>query len=169
MHRQRLTDVLLQALGIERDGYHFYQLASERSEDPGASETFAGLAEDERIHFDTLQQQYRNVIKGSPWQSEIQWMREAGQDDSAPPFGTRFHDRLQRQHVSMSALSIGILLEKNSYLFYEEQSKQPFPEEVRALFGRLAEWENRHYQALLRQDEALRDDYWQANRFSPLD
>ncbi len=169
MHQQQLTDVLLQALGIERDGYHFYRLASERSEDPGARDTFAGLAEDERMHFDTLQQQYRNAIEGAPWQSEIAWMRKANENDSAPPFGTRFHDRLQKQHVSMSALSIGILLEKNSSLFYQEQSKQPFPEEVRELFRQLAEWEDRHYQTLLRQDEALRDDYWQANRFSPLD
>ena len=39
---------------------------------------------------------------------------------------------------------------------------------VREFLGELADWERGHYEILLREDEALRDDYWNANRFSPL-
>lgn len=169
MEQQRIASVLLRALGTERDGYQFYRMASEQSEDQGARDVFAELAEEERAHFETLQRQYRNLIDGADWDPASEWERGADRSGLAPPFGERFRKRLADQHVAMSALSIGILVERNSYVFYKEQSEQPFPEQVRALFRELAAWEDRHYQLLLRQDEALRDDYWQANRFSPLD
>lgn len=169
MDQQTLADVLLQALNTERNGYQFYRLAAERSEDQGARDTFAELAEEEKSHFEALQQQYSSVIDGAAWDADLEWTRPIDDDTTAPPFGERFRDRLGSQHVAMSALSIGILLERDSHIFYSKQSEQPFPPEIKALFRNLAEWENRHYQTLLRQDEALRDDSWQANRFAPLD
>ena len=34
-------------------------------------------------------------------------------------------------------------------------------------FTELAEWEAGHYEALLTQQESLKEDYWSASRFSP--
>jgi rubrerythrin len=69
----------------------------------------------------------------------------------------------------MSALSIGVLLEKSAYEFYAHSAKDAEDDRVRAFFDELAEWENGHYQLLLREDDALRDAYWEENRFVPLD
>ena len=38
--------------------------------------------------------------------------------------------------------------------------------EAKRFFGELAEWEAGHHQALLRQQEELKEDYWSANGFT---
>jgi rubrerythrin len=68
----------------------------------------------------------------------------------------------------MAALSIGILLEKQSFEFYSKQSAASDDASVREFFAKLAAWENGHYQMLLREDEALKEEYWSENRFEPL-
>lgn len=35
------------------------------------------------------------------------------------------------------------------------------------LYTELAEWESGHYEALTRQQEELKEDYWSAGGFSP--
>ncbi|MBE0635815.1 hypothetical protein IH601_07460 [Candidatus Bipolaricaulota bacterium] len=76
--------------------------------------------------------------------------------------------RIRGQHLEMAALSIGILLEKQSYEFYSHQAAASDDEAVREFFIKLAAWEEGHLQMLLREDEALKEEYWSENRFEPL-
>ena len=68
----------------------------------------------------------------------------------------------------MAALSIGILLEKQAFEFYTRQAEAAEDESVREFFRELTNWEDGHYRMLLREDEALKDEYWSENRFEPL-
>ncbi len=68
----------------------------------------------------------------------------------------------------MAALSIGILLEKQALEFYTRQAEVSQDVNVRDFFLELANWEEEHYQMLLREDEALKEEYWSENRFEPL-
>ncbi len=67
----------------------------------------------------------------------------------------------------MTALSIGIQLEADAQAFYRRSAETAEDPEVKAFLLRLAEWESGHYHGLLAQQEALREDYWAANRFAP--
>ena len=67
----------------------------------------------------------------------------------------------------MTALSVGIQLELAAQTFYKGQSEEASNDTVRDFFAELAEWESGHYQALLTQQEALKEDYWSTSRFSP--
>ncbi len=162
-----LAKVLRDAMEAERDGFTFYTMAAERSEDPGARETFARLAGEERKHYEALQAGYRSLAEGGTWAppSELSKDREP---EAAGIFSEDFVRRIGGKHLEMSALSIGILLEKNAYAFYTQQADAAEDEAVAGFFRELAEWENTHYRLLLRQDEALKEEYWNENRFAPL-
>jgi len=167
MTNSDLAAILREAMVAERDGFTFYSVAAERAEDPGARETFAELAADERAHFDALQTGYKALLAGESW------MPPRGRAESRGPsasgiFSDGFVRRIAGKHFEMSALSIGILLEKNAHAFYSRRAAEAQDEEVSRFFRELAEWENDHYELLLRQDEAVKEAYWSENRFAPL-
>jgi len=164
MTESELTGILRDAMAAERDGFTFYSVAAERAEDPGAREAFAKLAADERAHFDALQTGYKALLAGEPWAPR----RWGSEPEASGIFSDDFVRRIAGKHFEMSALSIGILLEKNAYAFYSSRAAEARDEEVARFFRELAEWENGHYQLLLRQDEAVKEAYWSENRFAPL-
>ncbi len=168
MDEQRLVAVLEDALRAERDGFEFYTMAAERSDDPGAKDVFAHLAEEEGRHFDALQKEYRSILDGSGWDATVVLGERWSPEGSGGIFSEDFRRRITGRHLEMSALSIGVLLERNAYEFYVASAKRVDDESVRRFLEELAEWENGHYQLLLREDAGLRDAYWDENRFSPL-
>ncbi|UCF09554.1 MAG: ferritin family protein [Candidatus Bipolaricaulota bacterium] len=168
MTDQALQEIVREAMAAERNGYQFYSMAAERSDDPGARGAFSALAEDERRHHELLRTRYGEIVRGEPvdW-SELRG-HEAASEGPGGFFSEAFHERLEGRHLEMSALAIGILLERESIAFYSRSAAEASDPEVRAFFEGLAAWENEHYQALLRQQDALKDEYWRANRFEPL-
>jgi len=168
MSHDVLTGILREAMVAERTGHQFYSVAAERSEDPGAKRAFAALAEEERTHYEALQRRYRELLghENTSWDPipEAEHRAEA----SASMFSPTFHDRLRGRHFEMSALAIGVLLEKESIAFYSKQAQEAAEPQIRAFFERLVAWETEHYDGLLQQQNALREEDWQANRFEPL-
>jgi len=168
MVASNLLASLRQAMLSERDGFQFYSMAAKQAEDRGAADLFEQLANDERHHFDALQREYRSVLDTGAWNPNIAWDAPGDPDNAGPIFSDDFARRIQGRHLEMAALSIGILLEKQSFEFYTRQAETAEDENVRAFFNELALWEQGHYQILLREDEALKEQYWSENRFSPL-
>lgn len=168
MERDELGDVLRRAMEVERDGFHFYSLAAERSEDVGARETFGRLAAEEKAHYEVLQRRYRTLMETGAWEADLVLEGAHVLDPSPEIFSEAFRRRLQGKHLEMAALSIGILLEKNAIKFYLHAADSAKDDEAHSFFRELADWEDRHYQMLLRQDEAIKEEYWNKNRFAPL-
>jgi rubrerythrin len=67
----------------------------------------------------------------------------------------------------MSALSIGIQLELASMNYYREQAEKASNPDVSGFYTELADWETGHYNALLRQQEMLKEDFWAKGGFAP--
>ena len=168
MGETRLLRVLEEALRAERDGHQFYTMAARASEDAKAKEVLSHLADEERRHFDALQTEYRSILDGSGWDANVLLGERWTPETSAAIFSDDFRRRIAGRHLEMSALSIGILLEKNAQVFYRTAAEEEPNPSIRAFLRELADWENGHYEILAREDEAMRDAYWSENRFSPL-
>jgi rubrerythrin len=161
-----LTDGLSKAIQAERDGYAFYQMAANSSEDPKAKEMFAQLADEELDHMRFLVKQRESVLKAGKPDPSAKLGPRAELSGLSPIFSDGIKARIATAHIEMSALSIGIQLELDSISFYKSQSEAADDAEVGKFYAELAEWESGHYQALLRQQEELKEDYWSANRFA---
>ena len=168
MNEERLQSILEKALKAERDGFALYSMAAERAEDPGAREMFERLAQDEKHHHETLQKQYMSLHGGKGWRMDLP-LEMLGDDlDLSEVFSAGFRERIQGKHVEASALSIGLLLERNAIAFYSKLAEEAETDALKAFFRQLADWEDTHFQLLLRLDEDLKEDYWTKNRFAPL-
>jgi rubrerythrin len=165
--QKRLTDGLQQAIKAEIDGYHFYMMAARSTSDDKGREVFESLARDEKEHVRFLSLQYDAFMdRGAP-DPAATLGRRAELQGTSPIFSAQFRERIAEAHLEMSALSIGIGLELSAVKFYQDQAAQAGDEIVKKFYNELADWEHGHYQALLQQQESLKEDYWAGGGFSP--
>lgn len=168
MAKTELLASLQQAMLSERDGYQFYSMAAKQAGDSDAERMFGHLAEEEMRHFEMLQEKYQSLLDTGAWSPDTAWNEPWQPEGSGRIFSDDFVRRIRGRHLEMAALSIGILLEKQAFEFYSKQAEASEDKIVREFFVQLANWEDGHYRMLLREDEALKEEYWSENRFEPL-
>lgn len=165
--QQTIVDSLFQALTAEVDGHHFYLMAARSTEDTQGREVFEMLAREELDHQRFLKAQYQAIVDTGHPSSSVKLGPRSDLAGESPIFSPSIKTRVKDAHFEMSALSIGIQLELNSMNYYRTCASSTPDLEVKAFFQELARWETGHYEALLRQYENLKGDYWSAGRFSP--
>jgi rubrerythrin len=164
---KRLTDILVKAIQAERDGYRFYLMAAQSTQDAKAKETFKRLADEELGHESYLRVQYRAVAETGSFDSKARLGTQFFYPGDSPIFSPELIARIDEAHFEMSALSIAIQLELNSINHYQTAAARIAEADAKKVFTELANWESDHYQMLLKQQELVKDSYWQSNGFSP--
>jgi len=153
---------------FRRNRASHYSMAAKQAEDNGAADFFEELAGEKKRHFSALQTECQSVLNTGTWDSNTAWDTPRTPDNTGSIFSADFERRIQGRHLEMAVLSIGIFLEKQSFEFYTQQADLASDAYVKAFFRDLARWEEGHYQMLLKEDEALKEEYWSENRFAPL-
>ena len=164
-----VIDMLRFAMQAERDGFHHYSSAANKTDDPKAREVFEGLANDELLHHKALEEILLETMKkGSlPQADPLRGAPSISIDDTSPIFTADFKSRIKDKHFEMSAISIGMTLEQNSIDFYRKMEETVDVPEIKTFFSRLAAWEKTHLDALSQQMSFLKEDYWTESRFEP--
>jgi rubrerythrin len=167
--KEELLDIVKKAIRVENDGYQFYRLAEEKTQDAKGKEVFASLAKDETNHMQILKSLYQSIKGEGEFKfDEVKEMKHILDTTSESPiFSREFKQRLDRSAFEMTALSIGILLEKNSIDFYKHSAEGAAEKDAKMLFRYLADWEGEHLRALVNQQKYLQEDYWTEARFYP--
>lgn len=167
--KEQLLKLVKNAIRVEHDGYQFYRLAEEKTEDAKGKEVFTSLAKDETNHMQILKGLYQSVKEEGEFKfDEIKEIKHILETTSESPiFSKEFKERLDKSSFEMAALSVGILLEKNSIDFYKKSAQEIEEADVKMLFNYLADWESEHLRALVNQQRYLQEDYWTEARFYP--
>ena len=161
-----MLEGLKQAIAAEGDGHHFYLMAAASTQDPQGKETFQRLAAEELDHIRFLRGQHRALLETGRPDASLRLGPRADLSN-AQIFSPALRGRIAEAHFEMTALSVGAQLELAAVTFYRRQAADATDPAVRAFYEELAEWEQGHYQALLRQQDELKEDYWAAGGFSP--
>lgn len=162
-----LLEGLGKAIETERTGQHFYRLVAGAVADEKGRAVFATLAAEEESHEAFLKAHYRSLLESGALDAAATLGPRAGLEGDNPIFSEQVKARAGAAHAEMTALSIGIQIELSSVQAYRDQAAKAPSAEARAFFQELADWESVHYHALLRQQEALKEDYWSAGGFAP--
>lgn len=164
---KRMAKGLLEAIRAERDGYNFYAMAAQGMKDKKGREMFETLAKEEQEHEQFLEAQYKSMVEQGNPDPNLRLQAKADLSGESPLFSDGIRGRLGEAHHEMSALSIGIRLEQAAMDYYRAQAKDVPDQTVRDFYVQLADWEQGHYYALLRQEELLKEEYWAAAGFHP--
>ncbi len=162
-----LADGLMRAMKAERDGNSFYLMAANSTSDPKGRQVFETLAKEEMDHLLFLKEHYDSWVQTGKLSETAKLHDRLDLRGSSPFYSESFRKRIKEAHFEMSALSIGIQLEHDAMIFYRTQSELATEPVARSFYAELSSWEQGHYQALLRQQEELKDDYWSEAGFSP--
>ncbi|MGB9721881.1 MAG: ferritin family protein [bacterium] len=168
MEVKKAIEGLKIAMQTELNGIEFYKIAAEKTEDMKGKEVFKTLAEDEIKHFNELRRQYEHLLKDNDWLSKIELGTPSIFTGESPIFTEEIKSRIKERHFEMSALSIGALLETNSIEFYRKMKEEADDPVARELFEKLQKWEEKHLEAITKQLNILKEDYWAEAQFSPL-
>ena len=164
---KRIAAGLEKAMQAEIEGYHFYQMAAKSTEDAKGRETFRYLADEEQGHFNFLKAQHESITKTGEVATDVQLGEKREFAGGHPIFSDQIRERIGRAHYEMTALAIGIQLEKSAVEFYEAEAQAASDPAVKALHRELMIWEQGHLSALQAEADALKEDYWHEARFAP--
>ena len=167
MEKAKAIEGLKTALQTELNGIEFYRAAAQRTEDPKGKRTFQMLAEDELKHFNVLQKQYNSLVQENKWQ-RVELGNASMFEGESPIFSPELKERVRGKHFEVTALSIGALLETNSIDFYRKMKNESDDLAAKDLFAQLEKWEETHLQAITKQLDLIKEDYWAEQRFTPL-
>jgi rubrerythrin len=162
-----LAEGLKRAFLAEVEGEHFYRMAAATTTDPKGREVFDMLAAEERQHQEYLRHQYDALTETGNLDETVKLGRGQALDDKSPIFSDALRARVGDAHFEMTALSVGVQLELSAEKYYRAEARKVDLPFMKRFYEDLADWEANHYAALSRQQESLREDYWQANGFSP--
>ncbi len=162
-----LKDGLRRAAMAELEGHNFYMMASVTTRDAKGKEIFEQLAREEMDHFNFLKAHYDSVVKTGNLSDDAQLGARGAFDGAWPIFSRELKNRAGEAHYEMTALSVGIQLEHDAMLFYQQHAEKLDEPAAKKLFNDLSAWEQGHYHALLRQQESLKHQYWESAGFEP--
>ena len=164
---EALLSALETAIHAEVEGHFFYSMAARNTEDRKARAVFEHLAADEAHHARFLEDQHEAVRTTGTTNREAYLGETPAFEGPHPIFSDELVARAETAHYEMTAISIGVQLELSAIEFYRKQAEAASDPDVVGLFERLAAWESVHYHALLKQQDAVKGDYWDKGRFSP--
>jgi rubrerythrin len=162
----QLLKVLKEAIQVESDGYNFYMVAAEKTEDPKGKRVWSSLAQDELDHGSMLKGLYQSIKDKSGYKLErkrrryapygaYQRKKKPKSRSKSPIFSVEFKKKIKEGHFALCALRIAQLLEKNSISFYGKNAKKSKHPELKSLFNFLVEWEKDHLKTLVEQENFL--------------
>lgn len=164
---QDIAEALLQAMRAEHEGHHFYSMAAKTCEDPKGREVFTKLAAEEAEHLGFLKGQREALLSNGTLDAALTLGSPADLAGKSPIFSDGIRGRVADAHFEMTALAVAVQLEQDAEKFYRDAAAKAALPDVKAFLERLADWEAGHYQALLAQQEELKEDYWSAAGFAP--
>jgi len=132
------------AIEIEENGLTTFLKLARKAKQEAGKNMFIRLAMDENEHRGILVKQINRLLEGKPWQSiDI----PKSEIESVAPV---IRERQQRSREESTlgetdALNTALDLERKAAEFFRKQAEQAREPQAKALFERLAEWEDSHF------------------------
>lgn len=164
---KRLIEGLEKAMRAEMEGFHFYTLAAQNTKDATGQETFKYLAEEEKDHFNFLKAHLESVTSSETIAEGVSLGAPKDIGGDHPIFSTEIKERIGKAHYEMTALAIGIQLEKSAVDFYRAEAEASENPAVKDFYLDLMRWEEKHLAAFQGEMDTLQKDYWAEARFEP--
>jgi rubrerythrin len=165
--RKRVAEGLAKAIRAEIEGHHFYRMAATTTDDEKGKAVFGRLAEEEMEHAEFLRAHHAAIRETGAPSPDAKLSSPLDLSGGSPIFSEELKARARTAHFEMTALSVGVQLELGAIQFYRAEAEASTEPVVKEFYEELARWESGHYEALLRQMEEMKGDYWSASGFAP--
>lgn len=146
-HTTELAAILKTAIEVEENGYRTFAKFAEATQDESGKKMFQRLAKDEIEHRQILEKQLKQLSEGGSWQSihippsSVEKLIPAIRDKAKRTRG-------ESGVAELDALNTALDLERSAAQFFRDKADEVTNPEAKALFHRLAEWEDAHFELI---------------------
>jgi len=155
--------IIRQALLNEQEGQDFYTLAANQATAEEAREAFTQLAAEEEKHIKWLVALYKSIMDKNTDDFDATIFEE-------PPAPDLYNwKKIGRESGSLavSVFGIGVNLEKAAIDFYSAAAQQTQLPAAKELYQLLIRWETQHMEQFQKDYDALKEEWWDKQGFSP--
>lgn len=142
------SDALKVALQTENDGIKMYKRAGEKTKHPFGKKLFLSLIEDEKSHIGMIER----IAEGMEMSAALEAARKGTPRERIRTiFSESKDDLVERVDASddeIEVLRLAMEFENKGYVYYRQAASDAEGEDEKALFNKLAQEENEHFQVL---------------------
>ncbi|MEN8138422.1 MAG: ferritin family protein [Bacteroidota bacterium] len=161
------TDILKEAILLERRGKEFYSKVAQSSESKSARQIFEMMAEEEEQHIKYLSVQFAHYSRTNEFLSPGAVEEDADDEIAMKVLSEKFKKEVSAASFEAAAISAAIDFETRAVKLYSERAKEAETQNERDMYSMLANWEMGHQKSLHDLNNGLKEDIWNDNNFWP--
>jgi len=166
MNKSNALTILKHAFLIERKGKRLYETAMDHAKDETVKAFFKELAEDEQVHMDILEKQFKSYMTSGKFICGG-FSEDAAAVEAPDILDQALVDKINAADFQATAITAAIAFEEKAVKMYAERSEQAEDPEEKKLYHWLTVWERTHLKKLMALEESLLESVWQDNNFWP--
>jgi len=166
MSEDKSTEILKNAILLEKRGEAFYSKVAEQASGKAVKEFFEMMAAEEVKHIKILSEQFKayqqnKIFNPGEYSGDYS-------DSIAPGVITQeLIGQMSAADYEAAAVSAAMSMEKNAIKLYSDRAAEAADPNEKALYQWLADWENQHLHFLVAIDKELTEQIWFDNSFWP--
>ena len=166
MTEDKTTEILKNAILLERRGYAFYSKVAEQATGEAVKRFFEMMAEEEVKHIQILSDQFK------AYHEEKQFKPAADNENQAiETAGSILNEELKKQisaaDYEAAAIAAAMAMEQKAIEIYSGRAADASDPNEKALYQWLADWEKQHLESLSAINNDITREIWHDNSFWP--
>ena len=166
MSEDKTTEILKNAILLEKKGNAFYSKVSEQATGPAVRSFFEMMANEEIKHIQVLSDQYR------AYRENEKFSPGNYQEDNADGIASKVLTKELLKEISAAdyeaaAITAAMSMEKKAIKLYSNRAAEADDPNEKSLYEWLANWETQHLNFLAEIDKELTEQIWYDNNFWP--
>ena len=166
MSEDKTTEILKNAILLEKRGNTFYRKVSEQASGNAVKDFFKKMADEEEKHVHILTDQFK------AYRQDKKLMPGDYQDDRSSSFVAdvltqELKEEMSAADYEAAAISAAISMEKKAIELYADRAVAAKDPNEKALYEWLAKWETQHLNFLAEIDKELTEQIWYDSNFWP--
>ena len=166
MSEDRATEILKNAILLEKRGQAFYSKVAAQASGAAVKNFFTLMAEEEVGHVKLLSEQFKSYSTHKKFKPAA--YQDQGEFKTASEILTKdLKKQISAADFEAAAVAAAMSMEKNAIEIYSRRAAEAQDPDEKALYDWLAKWETAHLDFLAKLDRELTEEIWHDNRFWP--
>jgi rubrerythrin len=166
MSEDRATEILKNAILLEKRGYAFYAKVAQQAAGDAVRQFFNLMAEEEQNHIRMLTEQFKSYHARKKFKTDK--YSDQGEFKTVTDILTKdLMRQISAADYEAAAIAAAMSLEQTAIQVYSRRAEEAQDPDEKAFYGWLAQWETRHLNFLAKLDKDLTEAIWYDNSYWP--
>jgi rubrerythrin len=166
MSDDKTTEILKNAILLEKRGQAFYGKVAEQASGQAVKEFFEMMAQEEVKHVQILSGQFKTYQQTNQF-SPGEYSNDPSGSVAANVLTPKLKAEMSAAGYEAAAVSAAMAMEENAIKLYSNRAAEADDPNEKALYQWLADWEKQHLRFLSEIDKEVTEQIWHDNSFWP--